>query len=534
MSKLTKFIKTPRLYFKDAIAKKAVRFVDSLSDADQVRFGLSTRSGPLDKVGLTKSDIELAGALIDFEESYPVNALTSGDGGDAVHMWPYLRHFLWTRCQASYKNKNPSGVNTSKMFLTHDWYRHYSNMVDIKTIDQIEEERVDFLFLTNLRGTEQTTIGDRIYNRITDPVFEIASRIGRAKKVELVKTGGVITNDRHHPVEMVYPPMLRRIGFADLCEIPANFVKQVRSKLPETKLDERSLRDAIEWFFAQRDFFCDLLKKYSPKAVFFVGFDYYHALVWAAKEMGVRTVDLQHGVQAGWSPVYRHWNAIPRDGYYLIPDTFWVWGSYDAEKLNESFRSAGENRPDTIIGGFPWLERQEELLERETASAAKILDANRQGKKVGILTLQDQTELPELFREIVTETSSRVFWVVKRHPKHRTIDLSEIAADAVYGDRVDDLSFMALAKAADIHLTECSTSVIEADYYGLPSVVTGEQGMANYTDFIAEGTVCHIESADKFSENLDNLLARKGTSRMGVIETGVTEKALRGILERSK
>ncbi|MCV6604160.1 MAG: hypothetical protein OIF34_02575, partial [Porticoccaceae bacterium] len=262
-------------------------------------------------------------------------------------------------------------MNTSKVYISRDWQQHYREQLPVKTLEDLAQQEpdsqaCDFLFFTNLRGTEQTRIDGRIYNRITDPVFEVARTLGSAKKVEVIKSVGEIWPHREHDVELLLPPLLRKVGYAALTDYPKDFFARVDKLLPEAKFNEKHYNDCVEWFFHQRDYYLQLLQQYRPKVVFFVGFDYHYALVCAAKELGIETVDLQHGVQAGWSPVYNHWQAVPQQGYSLLPDTFWVWGEYDAGKIRETFghmpKSAG-NHPEScgvraLVGGFPWLDRQ--------------------------------------------------------------------------------------------------------------------------------------------------------------------------------
>lgn len=536
MSKLSKFIKTPKLFIEDSRKKSALKLVGEMGEADLKRLGkragVDLKSGKpklssVPKDASRNDDLLLSNKLLSFERSFPVNSLESGNKNGDMLLWPFFRHLLWVRCQATYKGKNAAAVNTSKMYISEEWQRHYKKCLPAKALDELEVDSLDFLFFTNLRGTEQTMVNDHIYNRITDPVFEVASRLGKAKKVEVIKSIGEVHPKRIHDADLILPPLLRKIGYAALTDVPKDFVKRVNQLLPEAKFADNNYNDCIEWFFHQRDFYTELLQRYNPKVIFFVGFDYHYALVSAAKALGVHSVDLQHGVQAGWSPVYNHWQVVPEGGYEMLPDTFWVWGDYDARKIVNNFDC---DNVDAIVGGFPWLDRQSDfLLEKQPDSLKKIA----KDKKIGILTLQDQTEFPQLFERIVVQTVDQIQWIIKRHPKHKNINLSRIKGKALFGKDFDQVSFLTLIRTADIHLTECSTAVIEADYFGVPSVVTGEQGILNYSDFIDQGTVHHVETADEFVEQLDSYLDAVGKSQMGVVDNSSTERALKQLLEKS-
>jgi hypothetical protein len=549
VSKLNKLITSPKKFFDDALAKSAVRRIRNMGADDRDRLGLphARTQGIISKAAPPKNDnrndLALAQKLLRFERTFPVNSLVGGDAAPGLLLWPFFRHLFWVRCQTSYKGKNAATVNTSKFYVSSDWQAHYKRQISPKTLDEMPEEHHDFLFFTNIRGTEQTRFEGKIYNRITDPVFEVAQTLGAAKKVEVIKSTGEIWPHRMHDVDLILPPMLRKVGNAPLTGRPSNFVDHVNKVIPEAKFDEKSYNDCLEWFFHQRDFYTEVLRKYNPKVVFFVGFDYHLALICAAKSLGIKTVDLQHGVQSGWSPVYSHWQAVPHDGYSMLPDVFWVWGDYDARKIRDTFGS----EPDicgikALVGGFPWLDRQQILMDEDVPEKLQKLAMNiptqqnseaptdQVNKKLGLLTLQDQTVFPKLFAEIIKKTSDKMDWIVKRHPKHRNINLSSVKQNALYGTAIDDVSFLTLIRATDIHLTECSTAVIEADYLGVPSVVTGEQGLLNYQDFINDGTVYHVDNADDFNERLDDFLTSGGESRMNVVDNSNVERTLRTLL----
>jgi hypothetical protein len=536
VSKLTKFFKTPRLFFEDSRKKTALKLVSKMSSVDLLRFskvtgtnlGMLTKGTHSGSNDTRNDDLLLANKLLNFERSYPVNSLISGVDNASYMLWPYLRHLLWVRCQGAYKGKNVASINTSKMYISKEWQEHYQKTLAVKSLENILPDKCDYLFFTNLRGTEQTLIDGKIYNRITDPVFEVAKTLGVAKKVEVIKSVGEINPERVHDTELVLPPLLRKIGYAALTDVPPLFFTRVNQLLPEAQFSNKSYNECIEWFFHQRNFFKELLLKYNPKVIFFVGFDYHYALICAAKELGITSVDLQHGVQAGWSPVYNHWQAVPSQGYEMLPNRFWVWGEYDASKIEKNFPCESVK---PLVGGFPWLDRQLDFVVDQVPKALKKLTEDKQ--TIGLLTLQDQVVFPRLFEQIIEQTSDQISWVIKRHPKHLKIDLSGIKAKVLFGKDYDGVSFLTLIKEASVHLTECSTAVIEADYFGVPSVVTGEQGILNYSDFIEQGSIYHVESASEFEKLLIELLEMKREPRMGVVNNSNIETALKTLLENN-
>lgn len=518
MSKLTKFVNSPGQFFKDSKVSKAM-------------FGKQKDKPVIEKKQTSqvkkqvKTDVEYSLELLEFKKSFPVNNIKYKD----EIFWPVLRHFLWVRLQHAYKgSKNISNVNPVKTFVNKDWCDNFRTNYHFSDYDDLGgANELDYLFFTNLRGTEQTKVDGKIYNRITDPVFEKALEVGVAEKIELIKSHGEVELNRIHTPTFVIPPLVRKIGRSNYLSVPKDLYKQLKLKVPSAEFDERSMIEAVEWFFHARDIYKTILMQKKPKVVFYVGFDYYYPLALAAKELGIKSVDLQHGVQGGWSPLYNHWSEIPPGGYSVLPDYFWVWGEHDYNAIKLNFDC---EQVSPIIGGFRWVDRQFDFLDElpKTITGRLVKD-----KLVGVITLQDQQSFPQLFAEIIEKTSDSVVWIVKRHPKFKSINLRGLKG-IIIGQTVDELPFANYMKHADIHLTECSTAVLEAGYFGVRNFVSGKQGYENYSDFIKNGTVTHVKSADAFIEKINNIDFSNKTAEMDAIQQVDTKFVLRELLKRDR
>lgn len=91
------------------------------------------------------------------------------------------------------------------------------------------------------------------------------------------------------------------------------------SKEPLTLINVKYIvNDMLYWI----DIFKEILNKKKVKYVLIV--NYYqsisHALIFAARELGIATIDVQHGNQV--SPYYHNWSIVPGDGYNTLPNFF--------------------------------------------------------------------------------------------------------------------------------------------------------------------------------------------------------------------
>ena len=65
-------------------------------------------------------------------------------------------------------------------------------------------------------------------------------------------------------------------------------------------------------------------------------------------------------------------------------------------------------------------------------------------------------------------------------------------------DAITTSSFLSIAKYADLHVTESSSCIYEADYIGLNTILTGNSWEFHFKDLVEAGRVYTAQSADDF------------------------------------
>ena len=78
-------------------------------------------------------------------------------------------------------------------------------------------------------------------------------------------------------------------------------------------------------------------------------------LLLAAKRNGIRTIDIQHGVQSENDFLFSSWTNIPTNGYELLPDIFWCWSNVEKENIDK-WTVNSDNLYSAFTGGNPVLE----------------------------------------------------------------------------------------------------------------------------------------------------------------------------------
>jgi hypothetical protein len=250
---------------------------------------------------------------------------------------------------------------------------------------------------------------------------------------------------------------------------------------------ERSLRAFDHWLQAARRFL-DSRKKLKTIYLTSWYFSDMMALVAAARERCIKTIEVQHGKQGKFQAMYSGWR-IPEEGYQMMPDVFWNWGEPSAEHILASSPNRLIHRP--IIGGFPWLD-----YFCQHVSKHNVANHIKTGKRVLVTTQEPQGDnnqsIPDFFLEFLRENPSDISFIFRCHPNDRRgaeycrYRLSELPTE-IY--TIDDGSsnLYDILISATHHITAYSSCCYEANAFGVPTLLFGADARAIYSDEIESG-----------------------------------------------
>lgn len=499
--KSKKLFLKPRLFFADA-KKNKIKKSDSSTE-----------------IKGTKPDKNIYNQLVNFAINYPVNSLTYN--GEEV--WPYLRHHILVQLTAvSIGKKNGQSLNPYRLQLGQpgsilfNKRKELSEKYDVLEWDSdtLSEINPDFIFFTAINASEQTVLNDKIYYRITDPVFEAACEVGKAIKIEVVRNVSPaiekVSNYTHRPYLLFYPIKYTK-GYSNVLEFPTDFFKYLRRYIPSITFTEHGVKEIIDWELNVKEYYLSLLKRLKPKAIFVSSFHYNAPLISAARELGVKSVDIQHGIQVGYNPLYNNWSEMPRKGYSSLPDYFYVWGKKEADNINKIFDSSSHR---TKIIGNPWFRYLQERESQYSEQLGSILNNNK--LKI-LLLLQSQTEIPEIFKQCIESSPNDVVWLIRHHPKGHKFKVSDFTNNLskVYMSyELDNLPIINILKKIDVTFSEGSTVAIEGDALGVLACIVSETGYDNYKNEIDEGLFYFIKEPHDFLIFLDSAKRHNGKSKV--------------------
>lgn len=432
-----------------------------------------------------------------FASVYPVNMLL---WKEKIHLWPIFRFYL-TLLGSRYAAGNLKSGKVFRPLPSTAWRRYMSEEEQIKTTAEYEpEEKYDFLVFSALRSISWIEQDKQINDRLLDPVIERLEEYGSVKKITMVNGSGRLDRNFAIPPEYLLFPAQYLANNNINVEDYENFSKSLHGYFSEYKLFQGDLDFFLDMFFLQYNSYRDLLQKLSPKAVFFFPADYNVALILAAKSLGIKAVDIQHGNMIGFYVQYNNWQEEPKVGYDLLPDAIFVWSEREKEHIKETWRNV-----EPVVFGYPWLGR-EDTKEYNFGSLQNFCNRH---KYIVAISLSYHKVIPEIIEDIANDPRCEekgVGFIVKRNlkrfntaiPRHKHIFASS---------SVDRASFSSLMPHSHLHLTEESACLYEADQAGVNTLLFGDNWNRHFANLVDTGRVDTIESVDDFFNKFDALVS---------------------------
>jgi len=241
-----------------------------------------------------------------------------------------------------------------------------------------------------------------------------------------------------------------------------------KSKIDFDKLLLQSLISNLSEFFVYRRAYRKLLDKYVPEVCLFSGYDKIqnYALIHEANHRSIPTVDVQHGLTGKLHIGYSQFLNIPDSGYNILPSMFWSWDNESKDIINSW--AVNTDTVKSFVGGNPWL----------SYTSKQQLDVKLPNDKKKILVTLQHNGIPDLIYEAIQNSPPDYYWILRIHPRFASVkpDLEQklkkqIASGNVLVHNAIEIVLPPLLKEIDVHVTQFSSTVLEASYLGVPSVV---------------------------------------------------------------
>jgi hypothetical protein len=388
--------------------------------------------------------------------------------------------------------------------LTIYYIRFYQEAFFYKylAIKQIQK-KADYLFF--VPGSSVCQINIAWFNQFADPIVSIITKKKQANCVVLEANNGKNKSPRFHKnyygfEKLIghhlhkYPHQLKQSELGQYEDFLIFLKKNYEIKYDS--LNKEKIVHRLVEIERLSQFFQHLLDKNKPEKIFLICYywDWAMALIYACYQKGIKTIEIQHGSQENWFP-YAKWVNLPTNGYNMLPDYFWCWTKGETKQINDWAEPVGRHL--AFEGGHVWLSffNSQNFIQDAFKNQHEIFaKVKKEGKKVILYTGQPLSDrfLSDSLISIIKETAEDCIWWLRVHP--RLLDKMEIFQQEIKEvgiqhlveiTNASTLPLPLLLRYTDLHITQESSSVIEAYLCNVPSIILSEDGSVFY-EFVQE------------------------------------------------
>lgn len=440
------------------------------------------------------------------------------------HIWPVIRISLGLRLFLNNYVREENQLSSSQNSVVSDScssiYSSLYNSIKDSSNNQSLNKNYDVIFL-NVSSTRYYKLGEKWYNPFSDSFINYLER----ENINSLVLEYTDTKDSKIPR---YRPS-RYIGAGlNLMNLKVLIEKKF-SKTDVTHLKDfdkfLSLVELPADFFITKilrvsnysAYFERLLKKSKPSLVIVEGFYSYIAmgLLLAASRQKLQSIDVQHGVQSENDFLFSNWTGIPVKGYQLLPEIFWCWTKFEKENI-DNWTTKTNGNYSSFIGGNPVLELTDNDVQINFYRKQIRSITNSNKKPVNILyTHQASYEISELLFKLINSAPDNWNWFIRFHPQYPQAQGEVLAKLAKYNlkniitENLTGYPLPLLLEEMDLHVTEFSSSVIEAEMLGIPSILLSRAGADLFGNQISAGTAKFVSTSEDFFAHAENFLKRE-------------------------
>lgn len=494
---------------------------------------------------------EIIKILHDIEERFPVEQWMVDD----LHIWPIVRldltfslhysEFENLRTDINWRFKLRHALNILVGIPRYT----FSRILDYKN-NASPNFAVGAIFLGD--GVSRVKLKDSWYEKFCDPFIDYF----KAKKINslLMEPLHRFIVPRYSP-SMFIQPYLDHINIktvfsseqkVEKVELPQydKFTKFIISKdlnIPIPTLER--LMQIVLIIKAYSLFFKKIFMKTKPRLGFVVSYHNPLGLAFnlACRELGIPSVDIQHGVEGEYNGAYGHWTKVPPKGYSLLPSIFWCWSDTEAkdiEKWSKKVRKWHKPLPGGNLFLNFWRQDSndlvvyyEELIKRRKRAVNILLTTSSLEPHMNIFV--------DKMVRVIKNADPNWGWWIRLHPvalNRKESVRQKLALHNITNfelDDVADLPLYAVMRHMDVHVTYASATVIEAEAFGVPSVIISKDGREYFAKQIKEGSAVLAGTPKTIEKAINVGLRKKHTAEKEKTSDKIRqEKALEFLLSK--
>ena len=221
-------------------------------------------------------------------------------------------------------------------------------------------------------------------------------------------------------------------------------------------------------FFCYKKLFRNFLKIYNPDAIFINCYyrPEYQAAIYSAKELGIKTIELQHGLINEKHAAYNIFTELDKN---FFPDYLLCFGDY----FKNSFKNKNFINPQHIYSiGNGYID----YINNYYNGDKKLIELIRKYKKSVAVSSIPEIEHKQIpfIREAAMNNKNIIYIFIPRIP-NKNYSYANFPSNVVFFKHLD---FYKIVKYVDFHSTIFSTCAFEAPAIGTPNILINIDNLA--------------------------------------------------------
>ncbi len=455
-------------------------------------------------------------AIWALEDRFPVDEWVV----DGLHVWPIVRYHLYNQ---GYRLR-PDVATTRDGILRRAGRRMRGVVSELGSVGRLALalQPADVLFVSDGVSFVRTPVG--LVDRYAYPFVEMSTELGLSVAVVQPSASSSFTGRQSKSQSLG-----GLVGWAEAIGAIRGRLVDARVRLPGFEaamaifqrvvgVSPPNTRDivlssvAVEAISAVMLRVLDYVGPKLVPVVCYYGAPQY-AMMLACKRRGVKSMDVQHGLNGEYHWAYSRWSRVPSGGYEVLPDVFWCWRQEDVSAVRAWSTKCATK---AVLGGDPivrWFasESQNSFVDETALARLKVL---AKGRRLILLTLNGY-ESQETLRQYVgvsKDLSDEFFFLFRVHPVR--LGQKEVVRkllkddDGAELDLASDLPIWTLLRIVAVHVTEVSSSVLDALSFGVPSVILGRTDLDLFRAEIESGWAVAVGSSEELRDAMLKQLNR--------------------------
>ena len=455
--------------------------------------------------------VDIKNYIIAIEQNFPINDWKI----HGIHIWPIIRMELYfaliyklekksiklpcaTKPRPSIpytlKNRIKRRINLLSTLLVNKYKIVKRKYNYSKSISKLNHREIIFVG----GDVHRTVINKKWVNKFYDPIIQnlklnsfYSLEYGKIDFSTFSHSENILdfnfftsTNTNSNSAE------INLMGYNDLIEHLQYSLFD--NKIPNSLLEQNIVKN-IRVFSTAYSTSLEILQKIQPKELYMLWYYGYpgFAIIAAANQLGIKTIEVQHGPQTDVHLAYSNWTKLPVSGYDVLPRHFWCW-EVESAKVIESWTN--KNSLYTFeIGGNPWHNYIDESFDVKENYILYSLQTS-------------PVNISELFsNEIINAIkSSPVRWFIRFHPRQTNEEITAVQniieqnclTDKVETTKSNSSALPYLIRNCTLHVTHFSGSALEANILKKKSVILNQIGVMSFESILKNNQAIYISYND--------------------------------------